>query len=410
MEEKKRVAIITHFHGSTNYGGVLQAYALRKVIADMGYEAEQLRYLKSVENTVSLPVLIKNLFIKVLKHSVADKQFGTSILYVGRFGITFILGKIFKKFVVSQDCARRAENFACFNEHYVPSSKVYTRNTIAESVDDYDIFITGSDQVWNPNWTPKWTPNLIYESYYLNFVPEDKPKIAYAASATVSHLTQEQYDKMHPLVSRFQHISVREENAVSMLQGMTDKKIEWVLDPTLLLSAEEWNEVAAENPVKEPYVFAYILGDRKDNQKCAKDFAKKKGLKLVTFPFTASGSLRQAFFGDIHIYDGPDVWLSLIRDAEYVITDSFHAVVFSIVYRKRFAVLKRSGDGVKWSMNSRLYSLCKMFPEIEERIVGVEDISVIDEPLHQNIQEVLLEQKRGSCEWLSHALMDSVGE
>ena len=151
-------------------------------------------------------------------------------------------------------------------------------------------------------------------------------------------------------------------------------------------------------------MFAYILGDRKDNQKCATDFAKKKGLKLVTSPFTASGNPRQAFFGDIHSYGGPDVWLSLIRDAEYVITDSFHAVVFSIVYRKRFAVLRRSGDGEKGSMNSRMYSLCKMFPEIEERIVGVEDVSVIDEPLCQNIHELLVERKKGSCEWLSHAL------
>ena len=402
MEEKKRVAIITHFHGSTNYGGVLQAYALRKVIADMGYEAEQLRYLTSSENTAPLLMRVKILFIKSLQNAITEKQLAAFIIRAGKFGITFVPGKIFNKLVVSKRRALRAENFARFNERYVPSSKVYTRKTVAESVDDYDIFITGSDQVWNPNW--------FHAPYYLDFVPEKKTKIAYAASTAVSHFTQEQCDKMQPLISRFQHISVREENAVSLLHGMTDKKIEWVLDPTLLLSAEEWNEVAAENPVKEPYVFTYILGNRKDNQKCAKDFAKKKGLKLVTFPFTASGSIRQAFFGDIHSYDGSDVWLSLIRDAEYVITDSFHAVVFSIVYRKQFAVLKRSGDGERGSMNSRMYSLCKMFPEIERRIVGIEDISVIEEPLSQNISEVLLEKKKYSCEWLSHALMDSAGE
>lgn len=212
---------------------------------------------------------------------------------------------------------------------------------------------------------------------------------------------------MQPLVSRFQHISVREENAVSLLQGMTNKKIEWVLDPTLLLSAEEWNEVAAENPVKEPYVFAYILGDRKDNQKCAMDFAKKKGLKLVTSPFTASGNPRQAFFGDIHSYGGPDVWLSLIRDAEYVITDSFHVVVFSIVYRKRFADLKRSGDGGGVQCTPGMYSLCKMFPEIEERIIGVESISIIENMLEQNIQTTLPEKRRDSLEWLSHALQEN---
>lgn len=397
MEEKKRVAIITHFHGSTNYGGVLQAYALRKVIADMGYAAEQLRYLTSSEiKPEPLPTKAKNLFTTSIKNAVSEKQLGAFFLRAGKFGITFIPRKIFNKLIVSKHRALRAENFAHFNEKYVPSSKVYTRNTIAESVDDYDIFITGSDQVWNPNW--------FHAPYYLDFVPEEKTKIAYAASTAVSHLTQEQYGKMQPLVSRFQHISVREENAVSMLQGMTDKKIEWVLDPTLLLSAEEWNEVAAENPVKEPYVFAYILGDRKDNQKCATDFAKKKGLKLVTFPFTASGSPRQIFFGDIHSYGGPDVWLSLIRDAEYVITDSFHAVVFSIVYRKQFAVLKRSGDGENGSMNSRMYSLCKMFPEIEERIIGVDGVQVVEEEMQWDGVVSALEREKERClSWLSGA-------
>lgn len=396
MEKKKRVAIITPFHGSTNYGGVLQAYALRKVIADMGYEAKQLRYLKSSGNTASLPMRAKNLFTSSLKNAVTEKQIGTFFIRAGKFGITLVPRKIFNKLVVNKHRALRAENFARFNERYVPSSKVYNRNTIAESVDDYDIFITGSDQVWNPNW--------FRAPYFLDFVPEETPKIAYAASTAVSHLTQKQYDKMQPLVRRFQHISVREENAVSMLQGMTDKKIEWVLDPTLLLSAEEWNEVAAENPVKEPYVFAYILGDRKDNQKCATDFAKKKGLKLVTFPFTASGSPRQKFFGDIHSYGGPDVWLSLIRDAEYVITDSFHAVVFSIVYQKRFAVLKRSGDDENGSMNSRMYSLCKLFPEIEERIVGVDGVHVVEEETQWDGVTSALEREKGRCiSWLSGA-------
>ena len=396
----KRVAIITQYHGSINYGGVLQAYALRKIITDMGYKAEQLRYITSSENTAPLPVRAKNLFIKSLKDAVAEKQMGAFIIRTGKFGITFVPRKIFNKLIVSKHRALRAENFAHFNEKYVPSSKVYTRNTIAESVDDYDIFITGSDQVWNPNW--------FHAPYYLDFVPEEKTKIAYAASTAVSHLTQEQYGKMQPLVSRFQHISVREENAVSMLQGMTDKKIEWVLDPTLLLSAEEWNEVAAENPVIEPYVFAYILGDRKDNQKCAKDFAKKKWLKLVTFPFTSSrSSPRQALFGDIHCYSGPDVWLSLIRDAEYVITDSFHAVVFSIVYRKRFVILQRSGDGEKRSMNSRMYSLCKMFPEIEEMIVGADEVDMVEKEIEwDGIYDALAEGKKESMEWLRKKLND----
>ena len=125
-------------------------------------------------------------------------------------------------------------------------------------------------------------------------------------------------------------------------------------------------------------------------------------MKLVTFPLTASRSIRQAFFGDIHSYGGPDVWLSLIRDAEYVITDSFHAVVFSIVYQKRFAVLRRSGDEEKGSMNSRMYSLCKMFPEIEERIVGVDEVHVVEEEIQWDGMASALGREKGRClSWLS---------
>ena len=112
MEEKKRVAIITHFHGSTNYGGVLQAYALRKVIADMGYEAEQLRYLTSSENTAPLLMRVKILFIKSLQNAITEKQLAAFIIRAGKFGITFVPGKIFNKLVVSKRRALRAENFA----------------------------------------------------------------------------------------------------------------------------------------------------------------------------------------------------------------------------------------------------------------------------------------------------------
>jgi hypothetical protein len=383
LEEKKRVGIISLFHENINYGGVLQAYALRKVIADMGYVCEQIRYDLTPQNipyeslSKKIPRLAKTHIATAIQNRKILQFVKKGFRYVFSTAVSIIFGKLYR----NKRKAERRKNFKEFSRKYVPSSKIYNENTIFEAADDYDIFVTGSDQVWNPNWYSA--------AFFLPFAPDDKPKIAYAASVGVDTLTEEQYAFMQPMIQRLDSISVREENAVSMLEGMTDKKIEWVLDPTLLLSSEEWNEVAAENPVKEPYVFAYILGDRKDNQKCAKYFAKKKGLKLVTFPLTASRSIRQAFFGDIHSYGGPDVWLSLIRDAEYVITDSFHAVVFSIVYRKRFVVLRRSVDGEKGSMNSRMYSLCKMFPEIEERVVSNNTEDLVDALSYINLNNTI---------------------
>ena len=395
MEEKRRVGIISLFHENINYGGVLQAYALRKVIADMGYVCEQIRYDRTPQNIPyeSLSKKILHLAKTHLATAIQNRKILQFIKkgfqHVFSTAVSIIFGKLYR----NKRKAERRKNFKEFSRKYVPSSKIYNEKTIAQAANEYDIFVTGSDQVWNPSWYSA--------ASFLPFAPDNKPKIAYAASVGVDNLTEEQYAFMQPMIQRLDYISVREENAVSLLQDMTDKKIEWVLDPTLLLSAEEWNEVAAENPVKEPYVFAYILGDRKDNQKCAEDFAKKKGLKLVTFPFTASGSIRQAFFGDIHSYGGPDVWLSLIRDAEYVITDSFHAVVFSIVYRKQFVVLRRSEDWEKGSMNSRMYSLCTMFPEIGGRIVGVDGIHVVEDEMQWDGVASALEKEKGRClSWL----------
>ena len=123
---------------------------------------------------------------------------------------------------------------------------------------------------------------------------------------------------------------------------------------------------------------------------------------IFQFPFTALEIPCQAFFGDTHNYGGPDVWLSLIRDAEYVITDSFHAVVFSIIYRKRFAVLRRSGDGEMGSMNSRMYSLCKIFPEIDGWIVGVDicDANIVSVNTTENLSQLKIKSKS----WLKSSI------
>lgn len=395
----KRVAIITHFHDSINYGGVLQAYALRKVIDSMGYKCEQLRYQKSRGHSEPLVLKIKDLFINHLKNAIsANNLIGFTISAI-KYSVAIIPRKIIQLIVYHRESFEsRHENFSQFNKIHIPSSDVYTKDTIHNASSKYDIFITGSDQVWNPNW--------FYEEYYLAFVPDNKPKIAYAASTAVSFITQDQKKLMKPLISRFQSISVREENAPSLLMDMTDKKIEWVIDPTLLLTAKEWNQIATENPVKEPYVFSYILGDNWKNPRAAASFAKQKNLKMVTFPYVASMSSWQAFFGDIHCYGGPNEWLSLISDAEYVITDSYHAVIFSIIYQKKFIFLRRNADDEIGSMNSRMYSLCKMFPEIEKRIVDPEMITNhINEDIDWNSLLMKLTKKRDdSWKWLSNSL------
>lgn len=395
---KKKVAIVTLFHGSTNYGGVLQAYALRKVIADLGYECEQLRYANTQLSNLALSKRLK----RFLYSGWLTTKNGKITLKLSFRIICYILSSpyiiIYNRLYRNKRIQLRKSNFDKFNRCYTPSSKIYTNDTISESINNYDIFVSGSDQVWNPNGSIK--------NYLLAFVPNHIPKIAYAASISINELPLDKITFMQPLVNRFQRISVREGRAKEQLKDITTKEVTWVLDPTMLLTSYEWNTVSSPETLDVPYLFAYMLGDNKQNRRCASSFAEKNNLKLVTFPFVAANDMQQTLFGDIHSYGGPDTFLSLIKTAEYVITDSFHGAVFSILYHKKFVVLKRTNDNNTSSMNIRLYSLFKQF-HLEKQLVKPNccDIAdILNNIDYESIDKILNDWREFSLRWLTDAL------
>ena len=155
-----------------------------------------------------------------------------------------------------------------------------------------------------------------------------------------------------------------------MLQPLVDKKVEWVLDPTLLLSREDWDNICSVNKIEERYVFCYFLGELSLSNKKIIEFARSKNLKVVSMPYLAWTSKRDSNFGDYKIYDAtPPDFISLIKHAEYVFTDSFHATVFSHIYHKNFFVFNRAG--LK-SMNDRIYSLTSLF-DTQERFCDTKE-------------------------------------
>ena len=319
-----KVGIITFYHKSSNYGGVLQAYALC-VIANRQIDAQQILYSKGLKAS--------NITLKNLKTML--KRF---------------LSKFLRK-RCNKTLKNRQLSFELF-QSVVPHSNIeYDAQTIVNSLDVYDIFITGSDQVWNVAY---------YDDIYrLDFVPPTKYKFSYAAGVSSGVLTKEQQEIFRKSLSTFDAISVREESAVKTLQPLTDKKVEWVLDPTLLLSPEDWNQICPPRRVAEKYVFCYFLGELALSNKKIIEFAHSKNLKVVSMPYLARTSRKDSDFGDYKIYDAPPPdFISLIKNAEYVFTDSFHATVFSHIYHKNFFVFNRAG--LK-SMNDRIYSLISLF-------------------------------------------------
>lgn len=399
----KRIGIITLYHDNNNYGGQLQAYALVAVLEKMGFDARQISFDRSqdanplaqsrAERLKASPV---NFFCGVLKRIagiVRRKLWGQRL----DGGIQSLM-------------ALRVGAFSEF-EASIPHTKVVTGKSIAELNGEFDAFICGSDQVWNPD--------QLRDAFLLKFVEPGKAKIAYAASIGRDNLTDAEASYIAKAVASFDAVSVREPRAQELLgSGMRQLigasvqeqfgsgvkmplgasvqefkcdcaqesldadpplGVEWVLDPTLLLSCYEWETFEETCSVEGPYVFAYLLGDSLEQRKAIKEFALSKGLKVVGLPHIL-GHYRivDHHFADVDMYDvSPRQFVSLIKHADYVITDSFHACVLSILYEKLFVVLERKVGSQEQKMNSRVHTLLELFG-ISERLVHETDIALVE--------------------------------
>lgn len=324
-DEKKDYGIITFFYNSANYGAVLQAYALAKTVNDMGYSCEQIRY------DANALITIKHWVKKILTDFVNYKTVISDIKILN--------GK-----------KRRKKAIGLFNKKYIPQSvKIYTNRTLKNLNEIYSGFITGSDQVWSGT-----TP-----AYFLDFADSEKNKISYAASISRNELTEEQKAKFPKSLKTFSNVSVREKTAVSQL-AQIGVPAEWVLDPTMLLSADEWCKIVSARIIHEKYIFCYLLGDNDLQRAQIHEYAKKHDIKIVTLPYM-TGHYRKCDknFGDIRLFDvSPSDFLSLIKFSETVITDSFHATVFSYIFKKEFITYDRKYKGE--SMSSRIIDLLSL--------------------------------------------------
>ena len=340
-----KIGIITHFNKSTNYGGVLQAYALTKKLEILGYDAEQISYIACIKNLNSSPKCNSN----PIKKSIIKRCFHSAKARLKNF-MFYCQNKKRKKIITNkQNC------FKNWTDENVKSSKViYNHENIKDSLNVYDSFITGSDQVWNYNWYDK--------NYFLDFVDEAKTKISYAASLGHNSIPKNAEEVFENHLKSFDAISVREENMVDLLQPISPTKVEWVVDPVFLLDKKDWENVATNNPCeKQKYIFCYFLGTNKKERQIALSYARKRGLKIIVI-----GNLLIAYrekldesFADIKIKSvNPGDFLSLIKNAECVFTDSFHATAFSLIFEKQFFVFNRYKDG---GMNDRIKSVLNLF-------------------------------------------------
>lgn len=341
-EVAMEVGIITMFHNSSNYGGVLQAYALTKVLINYGIEAEQIRYDNF--SAFSFSRRLKNKLHKcaeIIKHPELIKY--------------------------QWKIEKRARIIVKASERLVPHSrKIYKEKNIRNCLADYSVFITGSDQVWHGEWP----------AYFLSFVPDGVKKIAYAVSTGKSYLSTADIQKIKEHVKEYAAISVREADTKAILQkAIPEKTIESALDPSLLLDIEDWYAVASVRRIDEPYIFCYFLGADMGLRNVAREYADKYGLKLVTIPHM-QGKIEESDidFGDIQVYDAaPQDFLSYIKYAEMIFTDSFHATAFASIFQKQYVVFGRTE---RKEMNNRIEMLTDIFHTGHRFIDNTEGLSI----------------------------------
>lgn len=372
-------------YDTKNFGSQLQVLATVKRVEEFGYDTEIIRYKKKLTPTFvvqTIPRLFNVSFIKA-KLTAKNKD-----------------KKIAQHPEIAKMVSARNKRFQMFmTEHFTNLSKAYNgwENLVKESEKNYDIFLCGSDQLWLPN-------NLGSHFYTLEFAPDNKLKIAYATSFGVSQIPDGQKKATAKYLNRFQNLSTREIAGQKIIKELTGKTAQVVCDPTLLFDAEGWKQMLPEKEVvEEPYVFCYFLGTNEEHRAAANEFKKKTGLKIVTCPYLDNFVETDQKFGDVQLFDMDAAdFVNLIRHAEFILTDSFHGSVFSILNHKKFMTFNRFNAGAN-SRNSRIDSLCTLLGLSERRYNG----NVMD--VEKDIDYIEVEKRLGelradSIKYLENAL------
>lgn len=351
----KKVGIITMYYNSLNYGGLLQSFALQKKIENLGANCKQISFNKTNFSS--------------LKQRFFSKKNEMGVFFAFKWAIEKIVEKIISKVskkIISKDdksaLSLKSVRMSEFREA-IPHTEIYDESNINKVNSQFDVFICGSDQIWKPG--------VLCDEYILKFVEKNKVKASYAASISNSKITEDEINEIVSSISDYNAISIRERQDNELLNKY-DCNSKWVLDPTLLLNSSEWDEVVSERLVEDKYLFVYLLGKNKKCKKILKSYAQKYKLKIVNLKY-ASGDIKKidSSFGDYNFINiNPNEFISLIKNAEIVVTDSFHATVFSIIYNKTFYTIQREEEE---TMENRIKSLLSIVNE-EKRFIKIDEL------------------------------------
>lgn len=292
---------------------------------------------------------------------------------------------------------RRAERFDAFVADYMNlTPQCYTSyQQLCENPPECSVFVSGSDQIWNPSIYPDKTFD---PAYLLGFVKEGR-RISYAPSMGSRPFTEDENAKLREALDRFDAVSVRESAGSRLVTTATGKEPVTVLDPTLLLTRDQWAELAVPPSFDFPYILCYYISDHSVLDPYAEELAARTGLPILQI-----GMRRKLKYADRVVLDaGTREFLGLFQNASYVLTNSFHGTVFSIQFGKEFYTTV-SPKEMEHPENSRVYSLLTRLG-CATRVAGMEHADDLDTPVDYETVNARLQRQRERClSWLSAAI------
>ena len=372
-----KIGILT-LNGYINYGNRLQNYALKGILED---KLTLNSSVKTVMNETMRNIDVeksKSLKEKILKSNMSEK-------------ISWLNLKV-KNYKERKINDLRINNFKKFSGKYLNEMEYSIRenNIKEEFINEFDYFISGSDQVWNPN------DNKVSSVSFMTFAPKEK-RLTYAPSFGVSEIPNEYKEDYTKWLNGIDNISVREEAGAKIIKDLTGKDALVVVDPTMLLTKKEWLSISKvhENKPKEKYLLTYFLGEiPKDIKKKIKSISKNNKLKVV--------NLAQIKDSKYYLAD-PSEFIDYINDAEIFVTDSFHGCVFSLLMDTALVVCDRVGETSVTSMSSRIETFVNKFYIQDRQFNNVSDEALF-KTNYKKAYEVLEVERKKSFDYLESIL------
>jgi hypothetical protein len=360
----RKIGIITVFT-NFNYGSKLQSFALQQTLKSLGFKGENIL----IQET---SIIKKNKLISIIKKPELIIRFASRKKY------------------------RNRENL--FNEYTKNNLNVSSYNN--EQIKDLEMqgsgsyfkYICGSDQIW--------APNQFNENFFLSFINKKENKIAYAPSIGLPVIPTELINKYTELISDFEYISVREKDGAKIIKELTGRDAPVVLDPTLLLTGEDWKKHMVQPNKKSPYILCYFLGWNKGHREWVEDLKRKTGYRIIVLPFAT----RDFFWGDEQAFEvGPKEFIGLINNAEIICTDSYHGILFSTNLNKEFYAFLRFKDNDELNQNSRVKNILETL-NLENRIVKENQQDLPVDINWNSVNEIINKNRYESINYLKNAI------